>query len=343
MQSAVAAARSPASLVESLMRPGAFPHAADDLHLEETHISWVVAAGPYAYKIKKPVDFGFLDFTTPERRAADCAAEVRLNRRLCPDLYLGVVNVVEWAGGYSVRGFGRPVESAVWMRRLPRDGMLPTLLARGQVDTPLVEEIARQLARFHESVLTGGNVSGHGSLTAVRRNWAENFQQTRPYRGRSLSPEIGDDVQRYVSRFLRRNGDLIGQRVATGRIRDGHGDLHAGSVCVADGRVYLFDCLEFCDRFRCADVAAEVAFLAMDLDQHGRPDLSAAFCAAYVAHSRDDDLWRLLDFYKCYRAFVRGKVLSFRLDEPALSSDAATRAAADARAYLELAWRYADS
>ena len=332
-------------VVAALLRPEAYPHPADDIRLHETHAAWVVLAGPYAYKVKKPVDLGFLDFSTVERRAAVCADEVRLNRRLCPDVYLGVVDLVQRDGRYFVEGPGRPVEPAVRMRRLPESGMLPDLLATGRADARLVRRIARHLARFHAVAATGPGVDEHGSLATVRANWEENFAQSEPWVGDILARPVYDAIAAYVRGFLTEHGGLVEGRVARGRVREGHGDLHAASICVEGRRLYLFDCLEFSPRFRCADVAAEVAFLAMDLDHHGRADLSAASVDAYVRASGDAELLRLLDFYRCYRAYVRGKVQGLRLEELRAAADDrsahAARAAAEARAYFDLAWAYA--
>jgi uncharacterized protein len=326
-------------LVE-LLRPAAFPHPAADPRLIETHISWVILAGEFVYKLRKPVDFGFLDFSTMEQRRADCEAEVRLNRRLCSDLYLGVVDVVERDGLLSMTGPGIPVEPAVLMRRLPEAGMLPALLERGAADEPLMERLARQLADFHAGASTGIGVDEYGSLATLRANWAENFAQTTDFVGRTITAHQYANIDAYVEHFLETNAEILGQRVQRGRIRDGHGDLHAGSICVAHRRLYLFDCIAFNDRFRCADVAAEVAFLAMDLDHLGRADLGHAFVDAYMRRSGDRDLLALLDFYKCYRAFVRGKVLGFQLDEPERAAGELDHAVAEARAYFDLACAY---
>lgn len=328
-------------LAAALLRADAFPHPATDLKLHETHISWVILAGAYAYKIKKPVDLGFLDFTTRERRAVDCEDEVRLNRRLSPDVYLGIVSIVERHGTYYVGGAGRPVEPAVWMRRLPADGMLPERLRRGAVTADVLRKIARRLADFHASAATGPGVDEYGSPTIIRANWDENFTQTAPVIGDVIDAKAHAGLKSYVARFLAKQQALLERRVAAGRIREGHGDLHASSICVEGDRVHLFDCLEFAPRFRCADVAADVAFLAMDLDHFGRPDLGDAFVDDYVRHSADDALLRLLDFYKAYRAFVRGKVASLRLLEGGQSADEQAETISEARAYFALAWQYA--
>jgi aminoglycoside phosphotransferase family enzyme/predicted kinase len=355
--------------VRALMTPDAYPHPADDIRLHETHISWVILAGAYAYKVKKPVNLGFLDFSTAERRAAACAEEVRLNRRLSPDIYLGVVQIVERDGNYFVGGSGRlggtgggapdrrglgnhaakaswgspilKVEPVVQMRRLPEAGMLPNLLAAGAVDARLVRRIARRVAAFHARAATGPGVDEYGSLTTVRANWEENFTQMVPFIDRVLPAALNHTIRAYVERFLSEQAGLFERRVQEGRIREGHGDLHAASICVVDGRPRFFDCLEFNPRFRCADVAAEVAFLAMDLTHFGRADLAQAFVGAYIRASGDAELAQLLDFYACYRAYVRGKVRCLRLTEPGLTPAEEGRVRAEARAYFDLAWSYA--
>lgn len=328
------------SRLPELVRPRAYPHAARDVRLIETHISWVFLAGAYAYKLRKPVDFGFLDFTTLAKRRADCDAEIELNRRLCPDLYLGVVDVVDHNGQLHFGGPGVAIETAVQMRRLSHSGMLPALLERRVADERLMERLAVRLADFHANAATGVGVDEYASLAAVRANWVENFNQTEPFVGRVITADALHDIRAYVDDFLDRHRALFERRIADHRIRDGHGDLHAGSVCAMGRRLYLFDCIEFSARFRCADVAAEVAFLAMDLDHLGRADLGHAFVDAYVRRSGDADLGTLLDFYKCYRACVRGKVLSFRLSDPRLAAGDAQRISDDARAYFDLATAY---
>ncbi len=329
-------------VLQALLQPTAYPHAAGDIRLHETHMSWVVLAGRYAYKLKKPVDLGFVDFTTVERRAAACMEEVRLNRRLSPDLYLGVVWIVERRGEFFVGGKGRPVEPAVRMRRLPEEGMLPHLLVRRAVGPRLMRRLGVSLASFHATAATGPGVDEWGSPEAVRRNWDESFDQTAAFEPPVLPSEARAAVADYVRQFLEAQGPLLARRVAEGRIRDGHGDLHAGNVCVEGTHVRLFDCLEFTPRFRCADVAAEVAFLAMDLDHYGRADLGAAFVDAYERASQDADLLVLLDFYRCYRAFVRGKVLGLRLLQNGRTPEETTALVDDASAYFELARAYAD-
>lgn len=327
-------------IAHALLRSDAFPHAATDLELIETHISWVLLAGPYAYKIKKPVALGFLDFSTRERRRADCDLELRLNRRFAPDVYLGVVDIVRRDGQSFIGGPGEVLEPAVWMRRLPHAGMLTALLDAGQVDTRLAAAIGEKLARMHTLTETGPGVDEYGSPAAIRANWKENFAQTRPFAGVTLSLAQLCGVAVSVERTLVGWADLFRRRVAEGRIRDGHGDLHAGSICIEGERLHFFDCLEFSPRYRCGDVASEVAFLAMDFDYRGRRDLTAAFVDAYVQVSGDRGLLALLDFYRCYRAYVRGKVLSIRFAQEGERDEVARN---EARAYFDLASAYAEA
>jgi len=327
-------------LIRQLLSRRAYQHRAEEVRLEETHISWVLLAGRYAYKLKKPVNLGFVDFSTHEKRVADCAEEVRLNKRLCPDVYLGVVNVTERNGQLRMGGSGEAVEPAVRMRRLPDAGMLPNLLAAGGVGDRLMHRLANHLAKFHAATATGPGVDEYGSPATIQANWQENFAQATPLVGPILEEDIDHSIRTYVQDFLNDQSGLLESRVAHERIRDGHGDLHAASICVEGRRLQLFDCVEFAARFRCADVAAEVAFLAMDLAHRGRADLSATFIDRYVDASHDRDLLRLIDFYSSYRAYVRGKVLSMRIDQPGLAADEAHRIESESRAYFDLAWAY---
>jgi aminoglycoside phosphotransferase family enzyme/predicted kinase len=329
------------TLVEALLDPATYPHGGTAVQLRETHLSWIFLVGAYAYKVKKPVAFGFVDFSTVERRAAACAEEVRLNRRLCPDVYLDVVDIVERDGCLHVGGPGRPVEPAVKMRRLPEGGMLATLLDRSAVDARQLRRVGTRLARFHATAATGTGIDEWGRAEAIRANWADNIAQTDAIGVDVLLPALVATIRAESARFLACAGPMIARRVAEGRVRDGHGDLHVGNVCFEGRRIHLFDCLEFSPRYRCADVAAEVAFLMMDLTAHGRADLAAAFVKSYVAESGDRELPGLLDFFASYRAWVRGKVLALRLSESGLPPDERQVLAAGARRYFMLAWSYA--
>ena len=326
-------------LVQALLKPGSYPHSPGAVELRQTQMSFLLLTGDYVYKVKKAVDFGYLDYTTLERRRFFCHQEVALNSRLCRGVYLEVVPIVRAGDVICVESEGEILEYAVKMRQLPREKMMDVLLDNNQMSQEMVREVAHRLAQFHQQAASGDEISTYGDLDTVVHNAEENFSQTEKYIGLSISAEKYQAIKAYTQGFIHRNVPLFRRRVDGGRIRDCHGDLHAAHVCFSDG-ICIYDCIEFNDRFRYCDVASEIAFLAMDLDHHHRPDLSGAFVAAYVEMSRDDELGQLLDFYKCYRAYVRGKVESFKLDDPHISQGEKRGTVAVARRYFELAESY---
>lgn len=325
--------------IAGLLSPDAYQHPVERVELVQTHISYVLLAGDRVYKLKKPVDLGFLNFTTLRRRHYYCRQEVALNRRLCDDTYLGVVRVTEQDGLYQIGGSGNVVDYAVEMRRLPADRMMDQLLEAGQLEPEMVDRLAGKIATFHNASATGREIERFGSPRVIERNWRENFEQTRPFIGRTQTAWQAALLEASISAFVARNQRVFRERIAEGRIRDCHGDLRASAVCFI-GDICVYDCIEFNRRFRYSDVASEVAFLAMDLDRRGRSDLADRFVARYQQESGDDGIGRVLNFYKCYRAYVRGKVNSFQLDVPEIPDAAKLTAQASARHYFELACRY---
>jgi uncharacterized protein len=328
------------SMVESLMYASEW--SPDDLPIEmiQTHISVVLLGRHHVLKLKKPVDFGFLDYTTLEKRRRACEAEVDLNRRLCPDIYLAVQPVTEVDGEAHLSAEGRVIDYGVWMKRLPADRMLDRMVAEGAVNEATIDRVAGRLSQFHRQARRGPEVYAYGRPNAIRRNWEENFTQTARYVGRTITPQSYDAIRDWVARWMVNSDELLRSRVRDDRICDGHGDLRCESICVTDG-ICIFDCIEFNNRFRCGDVASEVAFLEMDLYVRGRPDLGYYFSECYRRHTGDHELFSLMPFYRCYRAYVRGKVLSFRLDEPEFSEEERRAAATRATNYFKLARRYA--
>jgi len=328
-------------LVESMMQPGFYPHGPGTVELLQTHISYIFIAGDRVYKVKKAVDFGFLDFTTLEKRRHYCFEELRLNRRLAPDIYLEVIEIGDDGGGRLVLGKGRKtVECAVVMKKLPQGRMLKKLLAEQSVGPSVMEGVARKLADFHRRAETGGQIDEIGGIETIRRNHEENFAQTEKYIGTILPGYQYRFLKAYVSDFMSRHRDLFLKRVADHRIRDCHGDLHLEHICLTDG-IVIFDCIEFNERFRYEDAAAEVAFLAMDLDFNGYPDHADRLIRAYMRDAGDPEISVLLPFYQCYYAYVRGKVTSFRSDDQAIDRDEKVHAAGIASRYFDFAYRYA--
>jgi len=326
-------------MVKALLDSKAYPETSQQVELVQTQMSFVFLTDDYVYKVKKPVNLGYLDYTTLEKRQLYCQREVELNRRLCPDIYLGVVSIARDKGNILVEGQGKAMEYAVKMRRLPQEAMMDVLLADNQVSPQMVTSLAQRLAAFHQTAETNDNISAFGDLDTITENTEENFTQTERYISRTISRDTYQHIKTYTDSFIKRNVPLFRKRIESGRIRDCHGDLHAAHVCFTDD-ICIYDCIEFNDRFRYCDVASEVAFLAMDLDHYGRADLSRLFVNSYVAQSQDKELLKLLNFYKCYRAYVRGKVEGFKFDDPHISEEERVKTLATARSYFQLAESY---
>ncbi|AJE03759.1 bifunctional aminoglycoside phosphotransferase/ATP-binding protein [Geobacter pickeringii] len=328
--------------LRSLLKPAAYPESTSAVELVQTHVSYIFLTDDYAYKVKKPVDFGFLNFSTLDRRRFYCDEEVRLNRRLCPSLYLGVVEVRETASdGAAFFGEGRIVDYAVKMKRLPAERMLDRLLAAGGVGGNEVRALARTVAAFHLQAERNDEIAPFGSIDTIRGNWEENFNQTRIFCGTTLGGRDFLAIEQWVERFLKENSPLFAERVAGGFIRDGDGDLHLENISLGeDGSICIFDCIEFNARFRYGDTAADIAFLLMDFDANGRPDLSALFLDEYIRATGDGEISRIVDFYKVYRAYVRGKVESLRFADHQIPEPERNTARERAARYFRLARGY---
>ncbi|MFQ5913064.1 MAG: AAA family ATPase [Nitrospinota bacterium] len=322
-------------LIEALSRSEAYPHPVDGVSVLQTHISGLFLAGPYAYKVKKPLNLSFLDFSTLERRRQFCREEVRLNRRLAPGVYLDVLPVTLREGRVRMGGEGEIVDYAVQMKRLPEERTLLRILQRGRLEAATLQELARRIAAFHESAESSGEISRWGRWEVVAGNSRENFEQVKPSVGLSLSRRVFEKIRALTERELERRRPCIESRAERGVPRDTHGDLHLDHVYFfpderPPGDLVILDCIEFNERFRYADPAADSAFLAMDLEFRGRRDLSRLFTDAYFAASGDEGGREVLPFYKAYRAVVRGKVEGIKAREaevPALERDRALQGA----------------
>jgi aminoglycoside phosphotransferase family enzyme/predicted kinase len=328
-------------VIRSLQRPAAYPHPVGEITHIQTHASHVLLAGAFAYKIKKPLSLGFLDYSRLDERKRLCEEEVRLNRRLCAGMYLGVEAITRHGSDFEVGGAGAAVEYAVQMRRVAPGTFLSEMIDHGDAAPEHLHAVARTLAEFHRSAPTSASVAVHGRRETIWRNWEENFEQTRACVGLALPAARMAHIRSYVEQWLRDNAALVEERAGAGRVREIHGDLRSDAIVIdPGGGICVMDCIEFSDRLRCGDVAGDVAFLAMDLEFRGRRDLADEFVAAYLAAAGDETLPLVLDFYRCYRAYVRGKVEWMARSQ---SSDAAYRAAADARGarYFELSESYA--
>jgi aminoglycoside phosphotransferase family enzyme/predicted kinase len=329
-----------AQLVEALSDPSFYPHSVDEVRFLQTHISSVFLTGEYVYKLKKPVNFGFLDFSTVELRKLYCKAEVELNSRLAPSLYLRAAPITLEGDLLKLEGKGEIVDWVVVMNELDERLLGSEVLARGELSESHMDALVEVLVPFYQCAATGEGVDQYGTVEAVKFNTDENFSQTKAYSGKLLSAERYKHIRRWTNTFYEEHADLFERRIAEGRIRESHGDLHLRNVFLETPPV-IFDCIEFNERLRCGDVAVDLAFMAMDLDFNGRPDLAKRFIDGYVEASGDSDLVRLLDFYKCYRAYVRGKIACFTSSDPALDNGARRVQRNLARRYFGLAYNYA--
>ena len=327
-------------LVQALLEPQAYPEPPPRVELVQTQISYVFLADDLVYKVKKPVDFGFLDYSTLDKRRALCAKEVQLNRRLCPHAYLGVTPVTRDGGRIVVDGAGDVLEYAVKMRRLPQDRMMDVLLARDAVTPDMVRTVAERIAAFHAQAAAGEAIAAYGSLDMVTRTIDGVFVRDDLQIGTLIDPAVYRKLLDYEHGFLRDNAALFQQRMTGGRIRDCHGDLHAQHICFCDDELCIYDCIEFADYLRYIDVAADAAFLAMDLDRFGRPDLSRTFIETYVARSGDTDLLTFPTSDQTYRPFLLYRVNCTTYADPHIPAGLRESISALARTYAGLAASY---
>ena len=328
-----------ARMLQALREPRCYPHPVKPVGLIETHISWVLLTGDYAYKIKKPVNLGFLDFTRLDARLRYCEDEVRLNRRLAPKLYLGTVAITGTPEAPCVGGDGVAFEYAVKMRQFPQSALLDAALARGEVGIPVIEAFAHKLARFHVALPPLPGIANHHADTVLAPA-LDSFRQMLPLLDtaadiaqlKALRDWMLDEYQRRAHRFARRH--------ARGSVRECHGDLHLGNIVLENGAATPFDCIEFNAALRWIDVMSEAAFLFMDLEAHERRDLAYAFLNAYLEASGDYEGVAVLPFYRAYRALVRAKICLIRSAQAGLAPPRREHELATCRRYLGLAARY---
>ena len=326
--------------IQALLDPGVYPHPVVRVDLVQTHISFVLLAGEFVYKFKKPVDFGFLDFTTLDKRKYCCERELVLNRRLSPDIYLGLVRIGREGGRFVLDGGGEVIEYGVKMARMDEERMMTRVIERGKLCAEHIDGLVEILVPFYEQAERSAEIDSYGTAEAVAVNVLENFEQTESFiGGGALRREQFDRISAYARGVLA-DSDRFQARIDQGRIRDCHGDLYSANICL-DDRIHIYDCIEFNDRFRYCDVASDVAFLAMDLDFHGLDGLRDRFIDQFCDRSGDQGLRTMLDFYCCYRAYVRGKIGLFTAADPAVDPGVREQNLAAAGKYFELAECYA--
>jgi aminoglycoside phosphotransferase family enzyme/predicted kinase len=297
----------------ALLTPRAYAHPAEAVELVETPISWVLLAGGYAYKIKRPVRYPFVDMRTLARRQLLCQEELRLNRRLAPTLYLAVVAVCFEDGQARMDGVGVPIEYAVRMRRFDREQELDRLLAAARVETPELAAFGQRLAQFHATAPIADAAQRWGAAAAVRTLVLDNWRQSVEAAGAVGTGRRIEEMRVPLTSKLDRVAEWVTRRKGAGRVRECHGDLHTRNIARFGGELTAFDCVEFEPSFRWIDVADEAALLLMDLESRGHGTHAHAFWDGYLLQSGDYQAHRVLDLYKAHRALVRAKVCALSL------------------------------
>jgi len=326
--------------IEALLDPGVYPHEVGAIQLVETHISWVILTGPYAYKVKKALDLGFLDFSTLAKRKFFCEEEIRLNGRLAPHIYLDVVAITDSQKAPRLAGEGPVIEYAVRMRQFPQDGLLDRFIARDALRPAHIDGMTAIVAQFHETVPGTAADTPFGTPEAALEPAVENFRQVLP---RERDPAIRARLHRlqtWSEQTNQRLSDVILRRKVGGRVRECHGDMHLGNMALVDGEILIFDGIEFNENLRWIDVMSEVAFLTSDLEHRGRPDYGWRFLNGYLEATGDYPGLAVLRYYQAYRAMVRAKVARIRLAQDDLSDAERMATEADFERYLSQAEGY---
>jgi uncharacterized protein len=331
-------------LIQQMLQTDFYPHPVQEpIQLLQTHISYVFLTGEYAYKVKKPINFGFLDFTSLEKRRYFCHEELRLNRRLSPDLYLAVLPIVEKAGQYQ---FGvvdlvqTAAEYALQMQQFPQEMLLSHLFQDGKLTPKIVQQLAIQVAEFHASAITNPDVTAYGSVASVQQVNTNNHAISTPFVGTAQTQQQLDETRAFTTQFFEQHADWFVQRQINGKIRECHGDLHLNNVCFYQDQIQIFDCIEFNEEFRNIDVIYDVAFMVMDLEFRGRLDLANLFLNTYLEQTGDYIGAALLPLYLSMRAYIRGNVNSLALNDPAISALDKAEFLQRAQAYYHQAWDY---
>lgn len=297
--------------------------------LAETHISWVLIGEKFVYKIKKPVNFGFLDYSTLEKRFEFCKKEIELNSRLAKEIYIKVSEITEEDDELAIDKKGTLIDYCVKMKKMPLDKMMDELIKQDKIKEDEIKALAKKISDFHSTAQSNKDIEKFGTIEQNRQNTDENFEQTKEATGDFIEKFQYESIKRYTDDFYKNNEELFKERIKCGKIKDCHGDMYSRNICIEDiNKIYIYDCIEFNDRFRYSDTASDVAFLLMDLENYGRYDLSNLFLRYYSEFSKDDGLKKILNFYKIYRAFVRGKIAFFQQNRD------------EANRYFDLAFGY---
>lgn len=327
-------------LIDALQRSENYPHPVSGIELIETHISWILLTGDYAYKIKKPVNFGFLDFTSLAQRKQYCEAELSLNRRAAPDLYEGLVAISGSAHHPRLDSDEAPFEYAIRMKQFEADQLFTELARSGQLTMELTEELAQQVAQFHARVEVAGESDHYGQPEQVYAPMKQNFEQIADLLEDADLLQQLRQLEAWTESSFERLKPLLLERKRDGKVRECHGDLHLGNITRFQDRVTLFDCVEFNNDFRWIDVISDIAFLVMDFEIFGLPSMANRFLNTYLEETGDYSGLRLLYFYKAYRAIIRAKIALLTRQDTSLSQQEREALYRQYQEYMDLAEDY---
>ena len=327
-------------LVQAMLEPGFYDHPVDQVELIQTHISWVFLTGDYAYKLKKPVNFSFLDFTQLKQRKFYCEEELRLNRRLAPEIYLSVIPITEEGNKYQLGGQGAIIDYCVKMRQFDQQCLLNIRIEQDLLTLEQIQQLADKLSSFHNMIPHTTVDQVFGSVDEVLKPVIQNFITLKPILSDEYDIHLMEDIeQKSISRHntLR---DIFKQRKTNGYIRECHGDLHLGNIAIINNEIVIFDCIEFNERFRWIDTMSELAFIYMDLQEHQKYELASHILNRYLEKTGDYEGLAVIKFYLSYRAMVRAKVCGLQLNQQAIASEEWKRNNISMKKYLALASAY---
>ncbi|MFE1745619.1 AAA family ATPase [Coleofasciculus sp. H7-2] len=331
-------------LIQQMLQPSFYPHSVTQpIELIQTHVSYVLLTGDFVYKVKKPMNFGFLNYSTLELRQHFCNEEIRLNQRGASEIYLEILPITQTDDQFHLSGTGEPVEYVLKMRQFPQDGLFSNLFEQDLLTEKLMEDLGRVVAKFHEKAQTDDYIRKFGEVAQVRDAIDENYRQTEKYIGGPQTQEHYEKTRQYTDSFFADREELFKSRIQNNWIRECHGDLHLRNICLWQDKILLFDCIEFNEPFRFVDVMFDIAYAVMDMDARSRPDLGNAYLNTYVEQMGDWEGLQVLPLYLSRQAYVRAKVTSFLLDDPAVPAADKEKAAATAAQYYQLAWEYTRS
>ncbi|MGD1854357.1 MAG: AAA family ATPase [Leptolyngbyaceae cyanobacterium] len=328
-------------IIQYMLRPSFYPHwTQGTIELVQTHTAYVLLTGNYAYKVKKPVNYGFLNYSTLTARKHYVEEELRLNQRTAQEIYLAAVPIYKKENIFSLLANGEPVEYAVKMNQFPAGSLFSDLLNREQLTLDLMRSLAHQVADFHNRAAVNERIQSFGTIKQIRLAFDENYAQSLAYIGRGQTQQQLQETQDYTDHAFTEWKDRFQTRILHNKIRECHGDLHLRNICLWQNRIFLFDCIEFNEAFRYVDTMYDVAFIVMDCDARGHSDLGNVFLNTYLEDTGDWEGLDVLPLYLSRQAYVRAKVTSFLLDDASITADQAQTKQAQAQAYYTLAWRY---